>query len=147
MCNKFSTLLDPEGCSGDCIAAGELDYFNAHIRLREPDKSEDKAEYANVATKKAKENKICASPATRWRRPCMRVVVYLSIDQRELPGGHSGIEAGSRKGRGSDDESSGAQLPKSKASIRKEVDSEEHHSATKADLQIAKEGMKMQGKG
>ncbi|RWV81337.1 hypothetical protein GW17_00057252 [Ensete ventricosum] len=25
-------------------AAGELDYFSAHIRLREPDKSEDKAE-------------------------------------------------------------------------------------------------------
>ncbi|RRT74158.1 hypothetical protein B296_00006164, partial [Ensete ventricosum] len=24
--------------------AGELDYFSAHIRLREPDKSEDKAE-------------------------------------------------------------------------------------------------------
>ncbi|RWW37194.1 hypothetical protein BHE74_00057727 [Ensete ventricosum] len=26
-------------------AAGELDCFSAHIRLREPDKSEDKAEY------------------------------------------------------------------------------------------------------
>ncbi|RZS24834.1 hypothetical protein BHM03_00057947 [Ensete ventricosum] len=87
---KFSTLLDPEGCSGDCIgegsqssrravdsrgechgtveaglpcvciemralvvsiwglcmigAAGELDCFSAHIRLRELGKSEDKAE-------------------------------------------------------------------------------------------------------
>ncbi|RWW48945.1 hypothetical protein BHE74_00044937 [Ensete ventricosum] len=30
----------------------------------------------------------------------------------ELLGGHSGVEAGGRKGRGSDDESSGAQLPK-----------------------------------
>ncbi|RWV96615.1 hypothetical protein GW17_00040657 [Ensete ventricosum] len=60
-------------------------------------------------------------------RPCMRVVVCLSIDQGELLGGHSGVEAGGRKGRGSDDESSGAQLPKSKASVRKEVDSEEHH--------------------
>ncbi|RWW02237.1 hypothetical protein GW17_00034683 [Ensete ventricosum] len=59
----------------------------------------------------------------------MRVVVCLSIDQGELLGGHSGVEVGGRKGRGSGDESSGAQLPKSKASIRKEVDSEEHHSA------------------
>ncbi|RWW27166.1 hypothetical protein GW17_00008413 [Ensete ventricosum] len=54
-------------------AAGELDYFSAHIHLREPDKSEDKAEYANVATKEAKENLIGAIPATRWWRPCMRV--------------------------------------------------------------------------
>ncbi|RWW84427.1 hypothetical protein BHE74_00006954 [Ensete ventricosum] len=71
----------------------------------------------------------------------MRVVVYLSIDQGELLGRHSSVEAGGRKWRGSDDESSGAQLPKSKASVRKEVDSEEHHSATKADLLVAKEGM------
>ncbi|RWV77769.1 hypothetical protein BHE74_00035899 [Ensete ventricosum] len=52
-----------------------------------------------------------------------------------------------RKGRGSDDESSGAQLPKSKASVRKEVDLEERHSAVEADLPIAKEGMQMQGNG
>ncbi|RWV96042.1 hypothetical protein GW17_00041280, partial [Ensete ventricosum] len=52
-----------------------------------------------------------------------------------------------RKGQGSDDESSGAQLPKSKASVRKEVDSEERHSAIEADLPIAKEGMKMQSNG
>ncbi|RRT47832.1 hypothetical protein B296_00008522 [Ensete ventricosum] len=64
---------------------------------------------------------------------------------RELIGGHSGVEAGGRKGRESDDESSGAQLPKSKVSVRKEVDSEECHSTAKADLSIAKEGMKMQG--
>ncbi|RRT35758.1 hypothetical protein B296_00013546 [Ensete ventricosum] len=68
------------------------------------------------------------SPTTRWRRPCMRVAVYLSIDQRELLGGHSGVEAGGQKGRGSDDESSGAQLPKIKALVRKEVDLEEHYS-------------------
>ncbi|RZR72797.1 hypothetical protein BHM03_00017139 [Ensete ventricosum] len=77
----------------------------------------------------------------------MRVAVCLSIDQGGLLGGHSGVEAGCRKGRGSDDESSGAQLPKSKASVRKEVDSEEHHSAAEADLPIAKEGMQMQGNG
>ncbi|RZS22591.1 hypothetical protein BHM03_00055391 [Ensete ventricosum] len=87
-----------------------------------------------------RENRIGASPATRWRRPCMRVAVYLSIDQGELLGGHNGVEAGGRKGRGSDDESSGAQLPKSKASVKK-VDSEEHQSAAEADLPIAKEGM------
>ncbi|RRT31202.1 hypothetical protein B296_00058896, partial [Ensete ventricosum] len=61
-----------------------------------------------------------------------------------LLGRHNGVEAGGQKGRGSDDESSGAQLPKSKASVRKEVDSEEHHSAADADLLIAKEGMQMQ---
>ncbi|RWW51452.1 hypothetical protein BHE74_00042198 [Ensete ventricosum] len=74
MYNKFSTLLDPEGCRsstsvnkatarrdvdsrGECHstaeaglpcmieAAEELDYFSAHIRLREPDKSEDKIDW------------------------------------------------------------------------------------------------------
>ncbi|RWW89690.1 hypothetical protein BHE74_00001275 [Ensete ventricosum] len=154
MCNEYDTSLDLEGCGGDCIgkesqsskcicgaeqgtscsarqsspkgmvvelgevskpyegsrhrrwnmerrhgaflgqrATRELDCFSAHIRLREPGKSEDKAEWS--------------------------------------------------KGRGSDDESSGAQLPKSKASARKEMDSEEHHSAAEVDLLIAKEGMKM----
>ncbi|RZR97678.1 hypothetical protein BHM03_00026907 [Ensete ventricosum] len=91
------------------------------------------------------ENKIDASLATRWWRPYMRGVVCLSIDQGELLGGHSGVEAGGRKGRGSDDESSGAQLPKSKVSFRKEVDSEEHQNAAEADLPIAKEGIQMQG--
>ncbi|RZS05767.1 hypothetical protein BHM03_00036322, partial [Ensete ventricosum] len=93
------------------------------------------------------ENRIGVSPATRWRRPCMRVDVCLSIDQGELLGGYNGVEAGGQKGRGSDDESSGAQLTKSKASVRKAVDSEEHHSAAKADLPIAKEGMQMQVNG
>ncbi|RRT52340.1 hypothetical protein B296_00039109 [Ensete ventricosum] len=91
-----------------------------------------------------RENRIDVSPIIRWRRPCMRVAVCLSIDQGELLGGHNGIEAGGRKGRGSDDESSGAQLPKSKASVRKEVDSEEYHNAAEADLLITKEGMQMQ---
>ncbi|RWW61637.1 hypothetical protein BHE74_00031307 [Ensete ventricosum] len=59
-------------------AAVELDCFSAQIRLREPDKSEDKAD---------------------------------------------------------------------KASVRKEVDSEERHSAVEADLPIAKEGMQMQVNG
>ncbi|RRT31825.1 hypothetical protein B296_00044666 [Ensete ventricosum] len=90
-----------------------------------------------------RENRIDASPATRWRRPCMRVTIYLSIDQGELLGGHSGVEAGGRKGQGSDNESSGAQLPKSKASVGKAVDSEEHHSAAEADLPIVKEGIQM----
>ncbi|RWV87297.1 hypothetical protein GW17_00050728 [Ensete ventricosum] len=116
-----------ESYGGDLIykgligVTGKLDRFSAHIRLREPDKSKDKVD-----------------PATRWRRPCMRVAVCLSIDQEELLGGHSGVETGGRKGRGSNDESSGAQLPKSKASVKKEVDSEERHSAAEADLPIAK---------
>ncbi|RRT77292.1 hypothetical protein B296_00008808 [Ensete ventricosum] len=76
----------------------------------------------------------------------MRVTVCLSIDQRELLEEHKGVEAGGRKGRGSDDESGGAQLPKSKASIRK-VDSKECHSAAEADLPIAKKGTQMQGNG
>ncbi|RWW46839.1 hypothetical protein BHE74_00047216 [Ensete ventricosum] len=37
--------------------------------------------------------------------------------------------------------------PKSKVSVRKELDSEEHHSATEADLSIANEGMQMQDNG
>ncbi|RWW83766.1 hypothetical protein BHE74_00007722 [Ensete ventricosum] len=74
-------------------AAGELNCSSAHIRLREPDKSEDKAE---------------------------------------------GVEAGGRKGRGSDDESRGAQLPKSQALVKMKVDSKECHSAAEADLLIAK---------
>ncbi|RWW76493.1 hypothetical protein BHE74_00015417 [Ensete ventricosum] len=124
-------------------AAGELDCFSAYIRLRELGKLEDKVEQANVATKEAKENKIGASPATRWRRPCMGVTVCLSIDQGKLFREHKGIEAGGRKGRGSNDESRGAQLPKSKASVRKDMDSEECHSVAEADLPIAKKGTQM----
>ncbi|RZS26769.1 hypothetical protein BHM03_00060160 [Ensete ventricosum] len=78
------------------------------------------------------------------------LIIQSPTSQRTRPkllGGHNGVEAGGRKGRGSDDESSGAQLPKSKASVRKEVDSEEHHSDAEADLPIAKEGMQMQGNG
>ncbi|RWV86356.1 hypothetical protein GW17_00051764, partial [Ensete ventricosum] len=96
-------------------------------------------------TNSSEENRIGASPATRWRRPCIRVTICLSIDQGELLGGHSGVEVGGRKGQGSNDESSGAQLPKSKASARKEVDSEEHHSVAEVDLSIVKEGIQMQG--
>ncbi|RZS26129.1 hypothetical protein BHM03_00059432 [Ensete ventricosum] len=66
---------------------------------------------------------------------------------RKLLGGHNGVKVGGRKGRGSDDESSGAQLPNSKASVRKEVDLEEHHSAAEADLPITKEEIQMQGNG
>ncbi|RZS01044.1 hypothetical protein BHM03_00030840 [Ensete ventricosum] len=77
----------------------------------------------------AKENRMSTSPVTRWRRPYMKVAVCLYIDKGKLLIEHTGVEAGGRKGRESDDESRGAQLPKSKASIRKEVDSEECHSA------------------
>ncbi|RRT52599.1 hypothetical protein B296_00033961 [Ensete ventricosum] len=67
---------------------------------------------SEVTIKEAKENRIDTSPATRWRRPCMRVAVCLSIDHGELLRGHNGVEVGGRKGRGSDDESGEAQLPK-----------------------------------
>ncbi|RWW14843.1 hypothetical protein GW17_00021351 [Ensete ventricosum] len=83
-------------------------------------------------------NRIDTSPTTGWRRPCTKVVVYLSIDHGKLLGEHRGVKAGSRKRRASDDESRGAQLPKSKASIRMEVDSEECHNVAEADLLIAK---------
>ncbi|RWW55863.1 hypothetical protein BHE74_00037464 [Ensete ventricosum] len=73
--------------------------------------------------------------------------VYHRGRSPKLLGGHSGVEAGGRKGRGSDDESSGAQLPKSKVSVIKEVDSEEHHNAVEADLPIVKKGIQMQGNG
>ncbi|RZR90963.1 hypothetical protein BHM03_00018970 [Ensete ventricosum] len=80
------------------MLTGELDCFSAHIRLRELDKSEDKAE---------------------------------------------GVKVCGRKGRGSDDEPGGAQLPKSRVSVGKEVDLEECHSMTEADLPIVKKGMQM----
>ncbi|RZR78904.1 hypothetical protein BHM03_00004440 [Ensete ventricosum] len=70
----------------------------------------------------------------------MGVAVCLSIDQGELLGEHRGVEAGGRKGRGSDGESSGAQLPKNKASVRKEMDLEECHSVAEADLPMARKG-------
>ncbi|RRT85172.1 hypothetical protein B296_00000897 [Ensete ventricosum] len=88
---------------------------------------------------------VCASKLTldeSLSHQHMRAVYHRGISSKLL-GGYSGVKAGGRKGRGSDDESSGAQLPKSKALVRKEVDSEEHHSTVEADLPITKEEMKM----
>ncbi|RWW35475.1 hypothetical protein BHE74_00059589 [Ensete ventricosum] len=87
-----------------------------------------------------REDKISVSLAIRWRRPYMGVAVCFSIDQGELLGEHRGVEAGGRKGRGSNDEFSGAQLPKSKTSVRKEIDSEQCHSTAEADLPITRKG-------
>ncbi|RZS01134.1 hypothetical protein BHM03_00030964 [Ensete ventricosum] len=72
---------------------------------------------------------------------------HIKRTRSKLLVGHSSVEAGGRKGRESDDESSGAQLPKSKASVRKELDLEEQHSAVEVDLSIVKEGMQMHGNG
>ncbi|RWV86190.1 hypothetical protein GW17_00051941 [Ensete ventricosum] len=72
----------------------------------------------------------------------MGVVVCLSINQGELLGEYRGVEAGGRKRRGSDDESSGAQLPKSKVSVGKEIDSEECHSTIKANLSMVRKRRK-----
>ncbi|RWV77651.1 hypothetical protein GW17_00061491 [Ensete ventricosum] len=44
------------------------------------------------------------------------------------------------KDKADNDESNGAQLPKNKALVRKEMDSEECYSATEADLPIARKG-------
>ncbi|RRT35655.1 hypothetical protein B296_00014458 [Ensete ventricosum] len=68
-----------------------------------------------------KENRIGVSPVTRWRRPCMRVTVCLSIDQGELLGRHSSVEAGGRKGRGSEDESSEAHYLKGKRRLERRL--------------------------
>ncbi|RZS27045.1 hypothetical protein BHM03_00060473 [Ensete ventricosum] len=68
----------------------------------------------------------------------LRCYLYLLKGADKSEDEAEGIEADGRKGRGSDDESGGAQLPKSKASVRKEVDSEERHNATEVDLSIAK---------
>ncbi|RRT84418.1 hypothetical protein B296_00005784 [Ensete ventricosum] len=93
------SLMEGSGSYRGMIGAtGDLDYFSAYIRLREPGKSEDKTE---------------------------------------------GVEAGGRKGQGSDDESRGAQLPKNKALVRKEVDSEECHSVVEVDVLITKKGTQM----
>ncbi|RWW34958.1 hypothetical protein GW17_00000241 [Ensete ventricosum] len=59
-------------------AARELDLSSAYIRLKKPDKSKDKVEQVNVATKEAKENRISASPTTGWRRSCMGFIVFPS---------------------------------------------------------------------
>lgn len=42
----------------------ELDSSKAHIHLKEPDKSEDEAEWTNTAIKNTKENKIGMSYTT-----------------------------------------------------------------------------------
>ncbi|RRT56270.1 hypothetical protein B296_00043886 [Ensete ventricosum] len=68
----------------------------------------------------------------------MRVAVCLSIDQGELIREHRDVEAGGQKERGSDDEYGGTQLLKNKASVRKEMDSEECHSVVEADLPMAR---------
>ncbi|RRT61474.1 hypothetical protein B296_00017325 [Ensete ventricosum] len=62
----------------------------------------------------AKENRIDASPATRWRRPCMRVTVWLSIDQGKLLGEHRGVEAGGRRGEEAMTSPEGLSYPKAK---------------------------------
>ncbi|RWW83771.1 hypothetical protein BHE74_00007716 [Ensete ventricosum] len=81
--SRYMHLISKMHLTEELRATGELDCSSAYIRLREPNKSEDKTE---------------------------------------------GVEAGGRKGRGSDNESRGAQPPKSQALVKIEVDSEECHS-------------------
>ncbi|RRT48844.1 hypothetical protein B296_00048050 [Ensete ventricosum] len=107
------TSVDAEGVTREWVGEGELPKERTQSEVTEALRS-------NVATKEAKKNRIDVSPATGWRRSCMGVTACLSMDQGKLLKEHRGIEAGSRKRRGSDDESRGAQLPKSKASNQKE---------------------------
>ncbi|RWW02827.1 hypothetical protein GW17_00034067 [Ensete ventricosum] len=100
-----------------------------------------------MATKEAKENRIGMSPTTIWQRPCIQVAVCLSINQGKLLKEHKSVQVGGRKGRVSDDESRGAQLPKSKVSVRKVVDSEECHNTAKVDLPIVKKEMQVVERG
>ncbi|RWW44699.1 hypothetical protein BHE74_00049513 [Ensete ventricosum] len=60
----FGELHNDKKDYGFKETTGELNCSSAYIRLREPDKLEDKVEEANVATKEAKEHRIGASPAT-----------------------------------------------------------------------------------
>ncbi|RZR99019.1 hypothetical protein BHM03_00028491 [Ensete ventricosum] len=81
-------------------AIGELDYFSAYIRLRESEKSEEKAEGVEAVVERSEE--VTMSPE-------------------------------------------GLSYPKGKASVRREVDSDECHNATEADLPIMKKGTQIQG--
>ncbi|RZS03712.1 hypothetical protein BHM03_00033928 [Ensete ventricosum] len=164
----FNILLDLEGYSGDCI--GEESQSSKCI-YESRTTGMVVAETSSVTQEWVDEGELPSERTKnwRWRRPydvlakathgeVIRLESWTTLvltfakgspaSQRTKPkmlGGHSGVEAGGRKGQGSDDESSGAQLPISKALVRKEVDSEEHHSAAEANLPITKEGMKMQG--
>ncbi|RRT33303.1 hypothetical protein B296_00043506 [Ensete ventricosum] len=107
-------------------AAGEWDCFSAHIRLRDPGKSEDKAEYDRSS----------------WRVELLQCSYSLK-GARQVRGQSRVV----KKGEEAMTSPVGLSYPKSKASVRKEVDSEEHYSATEADLPIAKKGMQMQVNG
>ncbi|RWW37591.1 hypothetical protein BHE74_00057276 [Ensete ventricosum] len=73
----------------------------------------------------------------RYDRSGLREPGKSETRPRALLREHRGVEVDGQKRRGSDDEFGGAQLLKSKALVRKEVDSEECHSA-KVDLPIVK---------
>ncbi|RWW13284.1 hypothetical protein GW17_00023011 [Ensete ventricosum] len=72
----------------------------------------------------------------RWRRP-YNVLVEVTHGEVVVRVVERGEEATTSP--------EGLSYPKAIASIRKEVDSEERHSAAEADLPIAKEGTQMQG--
>ncbi|RWV90925.1 hypothetical protein GW17_00046829 [Ensete ventricosum] len=80
-------------------------------------------------------------------------LVYDTIRRRTMDstsGCHGTTEAGLHVvERGEEAMTSSVELsyPKSKVSVKKEVDTEECHSAVEADLPIVKEGMRMQGNG
>ncbi|RRT54872.1 hypothetical protein B296_00017014 [Ensete ventricosum] len=110
-------------CHGMVRVTGELDRFSAHIRLREPSKSEDRAEGGTFV-----ESSI----------PCSHGERALVV---------KGAEEVVERDEKAMTSPEGLSYPKSKVSVRKEVDSEERHIIVEADLLIAKEEMQMQGNG
>ncbi|RRT51513.1 hypothetical protein B296_00031336 [Ensete ventricosum] len=67
-------------------AIGELDYFSAHIRLREPDKSEDKVEC------KTTDSRAMGLAAPWYRRGGTSV-------ESSIPCSHRGRSVGRKRGR------------------------------------------------
>ncbi|RRT41351.1 hypothetical protein B296_00047975 [Ensete ventricosum] len=86
--------------------------------------------------------------ATVLQRRVFRVCASKLASDESLDRQHMGAmyHRGSmvKRGEGATTSPVGLSYRKVKASIRKAVDSEEHHSAAKANLPIAKEGMQMQ---
>ncbi|RRT64287.1 hypothetical protein B296_00014499 [Ensete ventricosum] len=88
------------GVTQELVGEGELPKERTQSEVAEALRSRQVKGQGRVslATKEAKENRIGASPTTRWRRPCIRVAVCLSIDQGKLLREHRGLEVGNRKG-------------------------------------------------
>ncbi|RRT49120.1 hypothetical protein B296_00025948 [Ensete ventricosum] len=63
----------------------ELDYFSAHIRLREPDKSKDKAEWAKGARKRRQVRRGSATQKVKCRLEMRWSEERHSVAEANLP--------------------------------------------------------------